>query len=163
MQRRHAQQNYLDCQGWAESPSRRLPGFMVITTNFSNHCTKSSQLCWMPWLSTYITRIVTATEWQSNFRRGARNPCREKLQNHEQHLDVNWPVMFDEQALVRSQAREQGRRLHDEKNKIDGKLAQVDLSSCTEKLFLSHDHNQQTPSCTSVRCMREYSRWKHPL
>ena len=96
-------------------------------------------------------------------RRGARNPWREKLQNHQQHLDVNWPVMFNEQALVRSQAREQGRRLHDEKNKIDGKLAQVDLSSCTEKLFLSHDHNQQTSSCTSVRCMREYSRWKHPL
>jgi len=24
MQRRHAQQNYLDCQEWAESPSRRL-------------------------------------------------------------------------------------------------------------------------------------------
>ena len=24
MQRRHAQRSYLDCQGWAESPSRRL-------------------------------------------------------------------------------------------------------------------------------------------
>ena len=24
MQRRHAQQSYLDCQGWAESPSQRL-------------------------------------------------------------------------------------------------------------------------------------------
>ena len=24
MQRRHAQRSYLDCQGWAESPSQRL-------------------------------------------------------------------------------------------------------------------------------------------
>ena len=32
--------------------------------------------------------------------------------------------MFNERALVRSQAREQGRRLHD-----DGKLAEVDVRS----------------------------------
>jgi len=30
---------------------------------------------------------------------------------------------------VRIQAREQGRRLHDEENDIDGKLVQVDVSS----------------------------------
>jgi len=34
--------------------------------------------------------------------------------------------MFDERALVQSQAQEQGRRLHDEENVIDGKLAQDD-------------------------------------
>jgi len=37
--------------------------------------------------------------------------------------------MFDELASVRSQAREQGRRLHDEENDVDGKLAQVDVRS----------------------------------
>jgi len=71
--------------------------------------------------------------------------------NDEQNLVVNWPVMFDERALVRSPVREQGRRRHDEKNDIDGKLTQVDVSSCTEKLFLSHYNNQRAPSCTSVR------------
>ena len=60
-----------------------------------------------------------------------------EIANEEQNLGVNWPVMFDERALVRSQAQEQGRRLYDEENDIDGKLAQDDVSSCTEKLFLS--------------------------
>ena len=73
-------------------------------------------------------------------------------------LGVNWPVMFDERALVWSQAREQGRRLHDKENDIDEKLTQ--MSSCTEKLFLIHYHNQLAPSCTSVRCRQEYWRWK---
>jgi len=86
-----------------------------------------------------------------------------EIANEEQNLGVNWPVMFDERALVRSQAQEQGRRLHDEENDIDGKLAQDDVSSCTEKLFPSHYHNQLAPSSTSVRCRREYWRWKHLL
>jgi len=45
-----------------------------------------------------------------------------EIANEEQNLGVNWPVMFDERALVRSQVQEQGRRLHDEENDIDGKL-----------------------------------------
>jgi len=61
-----------------------------------------------------------------------------EIVNDEQNLGVNWPLMFDERVLVRSQAQEQGRRLHNEENDIDGKLAQVDVSSCTEKLSLSH-------------------------
>ena len=75
-----------------------------------------------------------------------------EVANDEQNLGVNCPVMFDERALVRSQAQEQGRRLHNEENDIDRKLTQVNVSSCTEKLFLSHYHNQLAPSCTSVRC-----------
>jgi len=46
-----------------------------------------------------------------------------KIVNDEQNVGANWPVMFDERALVRSQAREQGWRLHDEENDIDGKLS----------------------------------------
>ena len=81
-----------------------------------------------------------------------------KIANDEENLGVNLPVMFGERALVRSQAQEQGRRLHNKENDIDGKLAQVDVSSCTENQFLSHHHNQLAPSCTSVRCRREYWR-----
>ena len=51
-----------------------------------------------------------------------------EIASDEQNLSVNWPVMFDE-ALVQSQARQQGRRLHDRGNDIDGKLAQFDVSS----------------------------------
>ena len=45
-----------------------------------------------------------------------------EIANEEQNLGVNWPVMLDERALVRNQVQEQGRRLHDEENDIDGKL-----------------------------------------
>ena len=37
--------------------------------------------------------------------------------------------MIEEWALIQSPAREQLRRLRDEENKIDGKLAQIDVSS----------------------------------
>jgi len=88
----------------------------------------------------------------------------DKIANDAQNLGVNWPVMFDERALVQSQAQEQGpgRRRHDESD-IDGKFIQIDVSSSTEKLFLSHYHNQLAPSCTSVRFRREYWRWNHLL
>jgi len=61
-----------------------------------------------------------------------------EIANDEQNFGVNCPVMFDEQALVRNQAQEQGRRRNDEENDIDGKLTHVNVSSCTERLFLSH-------------------------
>jgi len=38
-------------------------------------------------------------------------------------------MMFDERASVWNQAQEQGRRLHDEENDINGKLAQDYMSS----------------------------------
>jgi len=146
--------------------SKSVRGFMAVTTNFSNHCTNFSHLRWMPLLLTCITRIITATGWQHDLKTRCETSMLREIANDEQNLSVNWPVMFDEQALVWSQAREQGRRrLHDVENDIDGKLAQIDVSSCTEKLFLSHGHyhNQLAPSCTSVHCRPEYWRWNHPL
>jgi len=143
--------------------SKSAPGFMAITTSFSNSYPNSSQLCRMPLLSTYITRIIAATGWQRDFETRCEKFMLKEIANEEPNLGVNWPVMFDERALVRSQAQEQGRRLHDEENDIDEKLAQDDVSSCTEKLFLRNYHIQLALSYTSIRCRREYWKWKHLL
>jgi len=77
----------------------------------------------MPLVSTYITRIITATGWQHDLWTRCEKSMLRKIVNDEQNVGANWPVMFDERALVRSQAREQGWRLHDEENDIDGKLS----------------------------------------
>jgi len=132
--------NHLDCQGWAESPSRRLGSWPSRQTSQILH--QFLTVCQMPSQSTHHTMSSQSQDDNTICRRAARNR----------------PVAFDERALVRSQARKQGRRLHDEENDIDGKFAQFDVSSGTEKLFLSNYHNQLAPSCTSVRSRREYQR-----
>ena len=153
MQRRHAQRSYLGCQGWAESPSRRLVSWPSQQT--------SRILAPIPhsYVECHYCRHTLQGSAQPQddntiFRRAARNACWEKLPiraklGRELTCDV-------ERALVQSQVQKQGRRLHDEENDIDGKLTQFNVSSCTEKLFLSHYHNQLAPSCTSVGCRREY-------
>jgi len=161
MQRRHSHRSHLDCQGRAESPSRCLVSWP--SRQLLKFYRNSSQLCRMPLLSTYITRIIRATGWQQDVLDALRKIHVERSCQWWAKLGRELPCMFDERALVRSQAQEQGRRLHDEENDIDGKLTQVNVSSCTEKLFLSHYHNQLAPSCTSVGCRRGYWRWKHLL
>ena len=67
-----------------------------------------------------------------------------EIANEEQNLGMNWPVMFDERALVQSQAQEQGRRLHDEENDIDGNLHKMmwplAQRSCSSVIIITSWH-----------------------
>jgi len=136
MQYRHAQQIYLDCQGWAESPSRRLdsrPSWQTsqiiapipYTYVKCRYCRHTLQRHCSHRMQTRFVDALRAIHFERNCQ------CWTKLvsENWPKFVSVGWPVMFDERASVRSQAREQGQRLHDEGNDIDAKLAQVDVSS----------------------------------
>jgi len=113
--------------------------------------------------------LETLQQQTKNLR---KNPIFRNLKKRFEHIELpakllDYFLQSNESNINQwSQAREQGRRrLHDVENDIDGKLAQIDVSSCTQKLFLSHGHyhNQLAPSCTSVHCRPEYWRWNHLL
>jgi len=130
MQRRHAQQNHLDCQGWVDSPSQLTIGDWV-----NGYHDKLFKLLHQ-FLRVVSNALIVDIHYNAHYSHRMTKRFVHVLRELAIHVERNWQswakkacMMIDERVFVRSQALEQGRRLDNEENNIDGKIARVGLSS----------------------------------